>query len=58
MGALLLAGEAGVVAVIWARPGFTVSTVKVRDRMVLSFPAASMALTKKAWVPFESGAAG
>ena len=46
-----------MVAVIWGAAGFTVSTVKVRDRTVLSFPAASIALTKRVWVPFESGAA-
>ena len=55
---LLLAGEAGTVAVIWGVGGATVSTVKGRDRTALSFPGASIALTKKVWAPFASGEPG
>ena len=50
-GLLLLAGEAGVVPVIDGVPGGWVSTVNERDRTVLTFPGASIALTKKAWPP-------
>jgi hypothetical protein len=38
-----------------APAGASVSTVNDRDTAALSFPGASIALTKKAWVPFESG---
>ena len=37
--------------------GGTVSTVKDRDTITLSFPGASIAFTEKAWAPFVSGAA-
>ena len=50
-----MAGDAGTVAVIWGVGGATVSTVNDRDRTALSFPGASIALTKKVWVPFASG---
>lgn len=40
-----MAGEAGLVAVIWGGAGGTVSTVKARET-TLSFPAASIALRK------------
>ncbi len=38
--------------VVW---GATVSTVKDRDRIWLSFPGASIALTYKVWAPSASG---
>ena len=36
-----------------ATPGTTVSTVNERDTTWLSFPGASIALTKKVWRPSE-----
>ena len=38
-----------------ATSGGVVSTTNCRDTVALSFPTASIALTKKAWVPSESG---
>ncbi len=46
-----------MVEVIFGVAGARVSTVKDRDRTGLSLPAASIALTKKMWVPLASGEA-
>ena len=35
--------------------GGTVSTVKDRETITLSFPGASIAITEKVWAPFGSG---
>ena len=53
LGLLLLAGEAGVVPVIFGVAGGCVSTVNDRDRIVLTFPGASIARTKKVWTPSD-----
>src|SRR6266545_3413086 len=53
-GALSLAGELGSVSVIRGAGGAWVSTVNDRHTIWLSFPGASMAMTKKTWLPFES----
>ena len=44
--------EGPEVIVVW---GGTVSTVKDRDTIALSFPGASIALTEKLWLPSGSG---
>jgi hypothetical protein len=44
--------EGPEVIVVW---GGTVSTVKDRETIALSFPGASIALTEKLWLPSGSG---